>query len=181
MKLLVIGDTHGRLQKVRDIWPKLRDIDMIVHTGDHYADAQRLAGEFGVPAVSVGGNCDSSGPAREYIETEFGRILLTHGHLDNVKWDLNTLQYRAQEEGCRAVIFGHTHRSLYIEEKGIHFLNPGSLSLPRDESSGSYAIVRTAENSFDASIVYYDTVMGRGGKKSSGGLLRSLLNYSDRF
>ena len=29
MKILLIGDTHGKLNKVRDIWPKLKDIDLI--------------------------------------------------------------------------------------------------------------------------------------------------------
>ena len=180
MKILVIGDTHGKLSRVRDIWPKLKNIDLIAHTGDHYSDAQKLAEEFRVPVAAVGGNCDSCGPAREIIETEYGRILLTHGHRDNVKWDMNSLRYRALEENCRAVFFGHTHQSLHIEDEGIHFLNPGSLTLPRDGSSGSYAIVRTSEDNFDASIVYYATIMGTK-KPPAGGLLKSILNYSDRF
>lgn len=180
MKILVIGDTHGKLNKVRDIWPKLRDIDLIAHTGDHYSDALRLEEELLVPVAAVGGNCDSSGPAFAVLDTEYGKILLTHGHRDGVKWDLNTLKYRAMEKDCRAVFFGHTHQSLSIEEDGIHFVNPGSLSLPRDNSSGSYAIVRTAEDRFEASIVFYSTVMGSK-KPPAGGLLKSLLNYSDRF
>lgn len=180
MKILVIGDTHGKLNKVRDIWPKLRDIDLIAHTGDHYSDAQRLAAELHVPVAAVGGNCDSSGPAKEIIETEYGKILLTHGHRDNVKWDLNTLRYRAMEEACAAVFFGHTHESLNVDADGIRFINPGSLTFPRDGSGGTYAIVRTTEDSFDASIVYYSTVMG-GKKPPAGGMLKSLLNYSDRF
>ena len=180
MKILVIGDTHGKLNKVREIWKKLTDIDLIAHTGDHYSDAQILAEEFHVPVAAVGGNCDSNGPGKEIIETEYGRILLVHGHRDNVKWDLNSLKYRAMEEGCRAVFFGHTHQALHIEDDGIHFVNPGSISLPRDNSDGSYAIVRTSEDRFEASIVFYSTVMGNK-KPPSGGLLKSLLNYSDRF
>lgn len=180
MKILLIGDTHGKLNKVRDIWPKLQDVDLIAHTGDHYSDALKLEKELGVPVTAVGGNCDSSGPAMQIIETEFGRILLTHGHRDHVKWDLNTLKFRALENDCRAVFFGHTHQSLSIEEEGIRFVNPGSLTQPRDESSGSYAIIRTSEESFEASIVYYATVMG-GRKPPSGGFLKSILNYSDRF
>ena len=179
MKILLIGDTHRKLNKVRDIWPKLKDIDLIAHTGDHYSDAQNLAEEFHVPVIAVGGNCDSSGPLYEIIETEFGRILLTHGHRDNVDWDLTMLKYRAQENDCRAAFFGHTHRSLITESDGIHFVNPGSLTQPRDGSSGSYAIVRTAEDSFDASIVYYATIMG--GKPPADRFLKSILNYSDRF
>ena len=121
MKLFVIGDTHGRLAKVRDIWPKLKDIDLIVHTGDHFSDAEKLEAEFHVPVVAVGGNCDSSGPARQIIETEAGRILLTHGHREGVKYDLNTLRYACLEADCIAAIFGHTHQSLIPEEGGIRF------------------------------------------------------------
>ena len=180
MKILVIGDTHGKLNRVRDIWPKLRGIDLIAHVGDHYSDAQRLAEELRVPVCAVRGNCDSTGPDHEIIETEYGRIYVTHGHKEHVNYDLTTLKYRAMEADCRAVFFGHTHVGLYTEDDGIYFLNPGSLTQPRDESSGSYAIVRTAEESFDASIVYYATVMG-GKSSPSGGFIRSILNYSDRF
>lgn len=180
MKILVIGDTHRKLNRVRDIWPKLKDIDLIAHTGDHYADAKLLAEEFHVPVAAVRGNCDSSGPASEIIETEYGKILLTHGHLEHVNYDLMGLKYRAMEAGCRAVLFGHTHRGLVTEEDGIYFVNPGSLTQPRDESSGSYAIVRTADENFDASIVYYSTIMG-GKKAPADRLLKSMLNYSDRF
>lgn len=180
MKILVLGDTHGRLDKVRDIWPKLREIDLIAHTGDHYADAKRLAREFDVPVIGVRGNCDTSGPQKQIISTEYGDILLVHGHHENVKYDLNALRYRALEENCRAVFFGHTHESLVTDSDGVWFVNPGSLSLPREGNSGSYAIVRTAEDSFDASVVYYSTVMG-GKKPPQGHLLKSLLNYSDRF
>ena len=180
MKLLVIGDTHGKLNKLRDIWPKLTDIDLIAHTGDHFSDAIKAEEELGVPVIAVGGNCDGSGPDIEIIDTEYGNILLTHGHREGVKYDLNGLYYRALENDCKAVFFGHTHCSLITENNGIYFVNPGSLTLPRDNKSGSYAIVRTAENSFDANIVYYDTIMGDR-RRSPSGRLKSILNYSDRF
>lgn len=180
MKILLIGDTHGKLKKLRDIWSKLHDIDLIAHTGDHYSDALKIAEEFSTPTIAVGGNCDGSGPETETIDTEYGRVLMTHGHREGVKYDLNNLYYRALEGDCRAVFYGHTHCSSIVESRGIYFVNPGSLTLPRDNSSGSYAIVRTAEDSFDASIVYYDTVMGDRRRPSSG-FIRSIINYSDRF
>ena len=180
MKILLIGDTHGKVHKVRDIWPKLTGIDLIAHTGDHFSDAKAMEDEFHTPVIAVGGNCDASGPDTEIIETEYGKILLTHGHREGVKYDLNNLYYHTLEEGCKAVFYGHTHCSSIEQTGGIYMVNPGSLSLPRDNKSGSYAIVRTAEDSFDASIVYYDTVMGRK-TPSASGFLKSILNYSDRF
>ena len=180
MKILLIGDTHGKLNKLRDIWPKLTDIDLIAHTGDHYSDAIKIEKEFPVPVIAVAGNCDGAGPQIKTIETEYGRILLTHGHREGVKYDMNNLYYRALEEDCKAVFYGHTHCSYIVESDGIYFVNPGSLTLPRDNKSGSYAIVRTAVDSFDASIVYYDTIMGDR-RRSSSGFLKSIINYSVRF
>ena len=69
------------------------------------------------------------------------------------------------------------------EANGIRFINPGSLTQPRDGSGGSYAIVRTSQEGLEASIVYYNTVMGTSSdrKQNSSGFLRNLLNYCDRF
>lgn len=183
MKILVIGDTHGKLNKVRDIYPKLTNIDLIVHTGDYFKDGEALGKEFGVPFVAVKGNCDGSTSDSDFeiVKTEYGDILVTHGHMDQVDYKLISLMYKAMEHNCKAVFFGHTHRSLVDESNGIYFVNPGSLTRPRDGSDGSYAIVRTTETSFDASIVYYSTIMGTGRKSSDTGYIRNLLNYSDRF
>lgn len=182
MKILVIGDTHGKLNKVRDIYSKLTNIDLIAHTGDHMHDGNTLEKEFHVPVIAVKGNCDGSYSSEDFktIDTEYGKILLTHGHAENVNYGLTNLMYKAMEKNCKAVFFGHTHRSLIDEANGIYFINPGSLTIPRDGSQGSYAIVRTSHKSFDASIVYYSTVMGSGSKVKSGHI-RNLLNYSDRF
>lgn len=182
MKIFVIGDTHGKLNKVRDIYPKLKNIDLIAHTGDYLRDAQALSQEFHVPVTAVKGNCDGSFSSSDFqiIETEYGNLLLTHGHMENVKLQLSNLMYKAMENECKTVLFGHTHQALIKEANGVHFINPGSLTHPRDGSDGSYAIVRTTEESLDASIVYYSTIMG-GRRKTQAGYIRNLLNYSDRF
>lgn len=203
MKILAIGDTHGKLNKVRDIWPKLKNIDLIIHTGDHYEDGLDLSDEFGVPVVAVKGNCDGGGREDyEIIETEAGNILLTHGHSQHVSYDYNALMYRAMELDCVAAVFGHTHCCEIEQIDDLWLINPGSLTQPRDGTGGSYAIIRTSEDDFNASIVYYNTVMGlsRGGSaveghgghggansdekpgsSNSSGFLKNLFNYTDRF
>ncbi len=182
MKILVISDTHGKLNKVRDIFPKLKDIDLIIHAGDHISDGEALGREFSIPVVAVKGNCDGSYGNSDFkiVETEYGKILVTHGHAENVNYQLTNLMYKTLENNCIAAVFGHTHRAHIEESNGIHFINPGSLTQPRDGSDGSYAIIRTSETSFDASIVYYSTIMGTK-KKTQAGYIRNLLNYSDRF
>jgi len=183
MKILVISDTHGKLNKVREIYRKLTNIDLIIHAGDYMRDGEALGKELGIPVIAVKGNCDGSHSSDDYAiaETEYGNILVTHGHMQQVDYQLTSLMYKAMESNCKAVVFGHTHCSLIEENNGIHFINPGSLTQPRDGSSGSYAIIRTSESSIDASIVYYSTIMGNSKKAPQAGYIRSLLNYSDRF
>ena len=87
-----------------------------------------------------------------------------------------------------AVVYGHTHVAevRQINEPAapggsLWFINPGSLPLPRDNSGGSYGIIRSEEDRFDATIVYYSTIMGSSRKGNPAGYVSSLLNYSDRF
>ena len=128
------------------------------------------------------GNCDGGYSSSDFrvIPVECGNILLTHGHMENVSYQLNGLMYKAMENDCSAVVFGHTHKAMTDESNGIRFINPGSLTQPRDGSDGSYAIIRTSADSFDASIVYYSTIMGNK-KPPQSGFLRNLMNYCDRF
>jgi putative phosphoesterase len=107
--------------------------------------------------IGVRGNNEASFcsmPEYHILDTEYCNILLTHGHLDQVTLDLQKLIYRAEEAGCKAVFFGHTHAPMYEKIDDIHVLNPGSLSSPLRLSSGSYAIVDISEDEFSASIFY---------------------------
>lgn len=182
MKIFVISDTHGRTEKVEEVWNRLTDVDLVLHLGDYEKDAQRLAQIFGVEVIGVKGNMDGSYSREDYriVDTEYGKLLLTHGHMDQVKISPLNLLYRAQELGCRAVLFGHTHIPFYEEESGIYLVNPGSLSQPRDRSEGSYAILHTSEKEFHCAIVYYSSLHG-GKKPPQTRRLRNMLNYSDRF
>lgn len=183
MKILLLSDTHGLLDKVYEIYGKLNHIDLIIHCGDYQRDAHTLEETLGIPIVSVKGNCDgASRPDREIVETPAGKLLITHGHLEGAGYDYNNLLYLAEEKDCIAVCFGHTHVPMCEDFGGIYLINPGSLTNPRDGSNGSYAILHSTEEDFYANIVYYDTVCGsQKKKKPQGGFIRGLLNYSDRF
>lgn len=56
------------------------------------------------------------------------RLLLTHGH----KLD------RVDMRGYDAVLYGHTHIPAKEMRDGVWLLNPGSLSIPKNESDYSY-------------------------------------------
>ena len=186
MKILLLSDTHGNLDKVYEIYEKLTGIDLIIHCGDYQKDAHQLEDTLGIPVISVKGNCDRCQQTdRAFVDTPYGRIMVTHGHMESCKTNYNQLLYAAEEAGCIAVCFGHTHRPVCENFSGIHLINPGSLSQPRDGTNGSYAILRSTREDFYANIIYYDTVCGPQTKKKEknvkGGFLRGLLNYSDRF
>ena len=179
MKILVISDTHGNTGKAKKIWASHDGLDLVIHLGDYYSDAEELATSIKTEVVAVPGNMDREcdAPKRKMIETEYGPVLITHGHREKVKQSYDNLLYSAEEAGCKAVLFGHTHAAVHEEIDGIHIINPGSLSYPRDGNPGSYALITTSPDSFDCRIIYLKDKK----PKNSAGLLRSLLNYSDRL
>lgn len=182
MKIFVISDTHGKLDKVMEVWDRLTNVDLVIHLGDYEKDARYLEKVFETEVISVKGNMDGSYSDDDYkiLETEYGKLLLTHGHMENVKMSPLNLIYKAQELNCKVALFGHTHQAVYEEVNGIYLVNPGSLSLPRDGSSGSYAVINTEPEDFHCAIVYYSSLSQKK-KPPQRGRLSTMLNYSDRF
>ena len=192
MKYLVISDTHGSIGKALEIYRAAGGADTfcgIIHLGDYARDAENIEEELGCEVIGVLGNCDGDYGSGDFkvLDTDAGRILLTHGHGQRVKMTYMNLVYRAQELDCAAALFGHTHIPTYEEESGIILLNPGSLTYPGDGSNGSYAILDIEGDELNASILYYEpnNAQKQAGRentaKAKGGHLRDLLNYSDRF
>ncbi|HHW44438.1 MAG TPA: metallophosphoesterase [Desulfotomaculum sp.] len=135
MRIGVIGDTHGYVERALKLLKQLEPLDMVLHTGDHYRDAGQLARVIPVPVKAVAGNCDplKSGPAEELLQLAGKRILLTHGHLYQVHHSLQKLMYRALELQADVVVFGHTHVRYNQAHEGILFFNPGSVYHPRQD------------------------------------------------
>lgn len=185
MRFFVISDTHGKLDKVYEIYKTLTSVDSIIHLGDYAKDAEELQKELGIDVISVKGNMDGAYGDTDFkiLTTEYGKLFLAHGHMENVKMKYQNIFYKAEEEGCVAALFGHTHRPVFEELNGIYLINPGSLTLPSDGTQGSYALVETSPNGLSGSIVYYEKEKIATSKpaKVQGGYIRSLLNYSDRF
>lgn len=144
MKLLVISDTHGRLDNpmfiLNKIGPKM---DHVIHLGDYDTDAITLSKQFPqLPFHFVQGNNDHSDTPYEKLVSIAGRrILCTHGHRQRVYWGLDRLHYLAQEQGAEVVLFGHTHIPLVEYAGSTLFVNPGSLTYPRSSSFPSFAIL----------------------------------------
>lgn len=186
MRIYVVSDTHGRIDKAMEIYKTLQEIDLIVHLGDHWNDAKRMKEQLNVPLIGVKGNMDGSFARDGYhiLETDFGRIFLAHGHMESVKQGLDNIMYKAESLQCRAAFFGHTHIPLFLEANGMYLLNPGSLTLPTGGRKGSYAVATVTKDSLNAAILYADvqrTRKNESGLPGSSGSIRSMLNDSDRF
>lgn len=190
MNFLVISDTHGHLEKVYDMYERLKDmtpdgkkIDEIIHCGDFSRDAQSIGDYLGTSVTFAEGNCDGCSSRNFKVKkTPYGNILITHGHMERVDYGTDILSYLAMENNCIAVCFGHTHIPLFKIESDILMLNPGSLTYPRDNTDGSCAVLNLTDKGVDGGIFYYHHILGScRKKKSQGGILRSMINYSDRF
>lgn len=188
MRILVVSDTHGSIDRVKEVYLKLnkeKKIDYICHCGDYIDDALLLNKSLGVKVVATKGNCDNSFSEDEYniLETEAGNILVVHGHMQHVGYSLEYLYDLALENSCVCVLFGHTHRNIFTSLNGIYMMNPGSINRPRDGSNGSFGILDIDCDTISGQIHFFDKFMNdeKTKKKVTTGHLSSMINYSDRF
>lgn len=130
MKVLVISDTHGNVNRAFAAHTLSEPVDAIIHLGDGGSDVDTLRLALDVPVIAVAGNCDLGSVApRECVwECEGKKLLLTHGDAYQVKSGLDRLLVRARKLGVDTVLFGHTHQRFCENVSGILLLNPGALA-----------------------------------------------------
>ncbi len=167
MKLLVISDTHRRIElatKLIASYQVTQGIEGVVHCGDHIDDANALAEKFGtLTFYSVPGNCDRAGYASgstSVVTIQGVTTLIAHGHKHQVKYDISELRIDAQAYDAKLVLFGHTHCAMAHQEEGIWYVNPGSLSEPRDTMYPSFACVTIGPNQEISVEIYLVTEKG---------------------
>lgn len=131
MRILVFSDSHKNVSDCEKIVNAIRDVDMIIHAGDHSSDAVWLEKIFPqIPVKYVSGNCDfAPAPLEITVDAEGFKIFLTHGHNYHVKSEehYQTLIDKAVSCGCDCVVFGHTHIPHNDASGKITVLNPGSV------------------------------------------------------
>lgn len=143
-KALIISDTHGLKQEVAQL-VKLAKADSVFHCGDFCVDEKNTPFK---QMILVRGNNDLRARAVPYERTVNWagmHIFITHGHHYQVNSTLLNLAYRAKEVEVDLVLFGHTHYPLCLEQDGLIFLNPGSLSSPRGYPVPTYVILHVEE------------------------------------
>jgi putative phosphoesterase len=131
---LVLADTHGHRARIALAVKRFPDADMIFHLGDYSRDAELIRLMTKTPVYAVRGNCDISSAAEAELLLSFEgvRVLLVHGHRQNVKTSLLNLGLYAQEREANVALFGHTHLPAEQYHENVLLYNPGSLGEPRD-------------------------------------------------
>ena len=129
-KLILLGDIlyHGpRNDLPRDYNPKkviplLNDIkdSILAVQGNCDAEVDQMVLEF--PILSEG-----------FIEINGITYYLTHGHHHNPKEPLNV--------SSGVVLYGHTHIIKDDIVNNVHYINPGSVSIPKEILINSYGVI----------------------------------------
>ncbi len=138
MEIVVVSDSHGRIEVLQQIRERHPNADAYLHCGDSETDEEHLDS-----FASVQGNNDMyySYPEQRVIDLGECKILLIHGHQHYYATRVPDIAARAKRIGCTMAFFGHTHVFYTAVENGVLMVNPGSVYHNRDGSLPCYALV----------------------------------------
>ena len=159
MKYIIASDLHGSAEHIEKLVEAFRREkgDFLILLGDilyhgprnhlpeayDTKEAAALLNELGEYIVCVRGNCDAEVDQAMldfpvlsdsgFVVTEAGlRLFITHGHR------YNPIEPPKLPAGA-VMLSGHTHvPASFASEEGVWFLNPGSVSIPKNGSPHSY-------------------------------------------
>lgn len=160
VKIIVISDTHGETSWIHRALERHPDAAALIHCGDFASDLKDLD-SASLQLYAVSGNVPDTRQSllppelravEKILHLEGVKILLTHGHLYEVKFSFNALYYRAQEVGASLVLFGHTHRAMNEAHLGVTLFNPGSPARPRGGKPG-YGIIELTSGNFESRLM----------------------------
>lgn len=167
MKFLIASDIHGSEYYCKKLLSAVEkeNPDKVLLLGDilYHGPRNDLPTGYNPKAVAemlnsiseriicVKGNCDSevddmvlSFPVlAEYalVYADGVGMYLTHGHKNGADNPPNVCH-------GTVVLSGHTHIPLDKTENGVHFINPGSVSIPKNGSAHSYAVFENGKFTF---------------------------------
>ena len=150
MKVVIVSDIHGSsfyTKKAIEIFNK-EDADLLVLLGDIYNHGPRnpfpqdyapmevadLLNAIKDKLIVIKGNCDSEVDQMisEFTFTPFAQIYvdglkvtLTHGHIFN--------KDNMPENAGDVLAYGHFHTAFIDKVNNTYVINPGSISLPKDD------------------------------------------------
>lgn len=155
MQIIVVSDTHRHTSALREVFTRHSDADLFVHLGDGASEFEILSEQYPqIVTRNVRGNCDFACSAADAEVTNCGiaKLFFTHGHLFQVKHDLDHLLDAAKAKGANVVLYGHTHSALCEYRDGVHLMNPGSLGEPRG-CAASYGVIDVTDKQIVCRIV----------------------------
>lgn len=122
----VISDTHGLLRP--EAVNALYGSDLILHAGDIGDSVIINKLENIAPVAAIRGNVDTPPylfkyPASETIQIGNFKIYMIHNIAD--------LDFKPEEKGITAVVYGHSHKAFMETRNGILYFNPGSAGKKR--------------------------------------------------
>lgn len=161
MKVLIVSDSHNKCFYLERVLEKVQPIDLMIHLGDFEGDERRIKELASCPIAMVSGNNDyfTEIPRDDFIELGQYYIMITHGHKYGVNYGVDQIKEIAMLNGANIVMFGHTHRPMIdLTEDTIWAINPGSISLPRQNGKKPSFIIMDIDSRGDAhfTINYVD-------------------------
>ncbi len=161
MKYLVVSDIHGsyyyakKLEKIinKEIPNKIILLGDLYYHGprnsltDEYnpIEVSKILNKYKDIIICTRGNCDaevdemiSEFQFEEHIEININGLdfFFSHGHVYNMD--------KIPPTGD-VIVYGHFHTGYIKEEDGLIFANPGSISLPKNNTAHSYLIIDDSE------------------------------------
>lgn len=150
LKVMIVSDTHGRLQNLKKALDVEKPIDVLLHCGDVTGDENIIRRMAGCHVRIVSGNMDfgSGCPERDIFSIGSHKFLLCHGHRMSVNSGNEMLASHARALGAEAAFYGHTHKPEISMNNGVRIVNPGSISQPRQlERKYTYVIMEVDADS----------------------------------
>jgi len=158
MKILVLSDTHRRLDNAIEAIKRVGKIDLCLHLGDVEYDAEILEQHLDCPLKMVRGNNDYLRTLPPELEFNIGKykFFMSHGHRYLVTLSPDRFREEAISRGADIAIYGHSHKPLAWETDEVLVLCPGSISYPRQNKRRHTYIVMTIDNNekLDYNIEY---------------------------
>ncbi|MBE0466210.1 MAG: metallophosphoesterase family protein [Candidatus Desulforudis sp.] len=151
MKIGLISDTHGELENLREaVLQLVRDhgVDILVHLGDEWEDAEAAKKMVAVDVLTVPGVYapqyqDRTVPNRLLRHFRGFRVLFTHTaevHENDRPEDPDPRELAAAHK-VNIVAYGHTHVPAAELVDGVLWVNPGHLkSQDKKGHAPSYAV-----------------------------------------
>ncbi|MCQ2558257.1 MAG: phosphodiesterase [Oscillospiraceae bacterium] len=159
MKYLIASDLHGSAKYCRQLFQRIQaeQPDALLLLGDELYHGPRndlpeeyntkqvtaLLNECTLPITAVRGNCDAEVDQMVLtfpimadscvVKNGSVEVFATHGHLFGEE---NPPAFN----GGGILLCGHTHVPACRQHEGFLYLNPGSVSIPKENSPHSYMI-----------------------------------------